>query len=164
MKFRKDNSTESGADTPLTSSQEMRDLAEALGLYRSAMKHVAEKQAEQPFRGKPVPVRPAWTRRVRMRLLLVPALAAAMAAAILAPAVSHLHKTGVKTPMVAQGTPQDPSVIVASVDDTELMNKIDSDLTEDVPDALQPLADMDDQTTAKSTGTKATTSSVTEKH
>lgn len=163
MKFRKDNSTESGADTPLTSSQEMRDLAEALGLYRSAMKHVAEKQAEQPFRGKPVPVRTAWTRRVRMRLVLVPALAAAMAAAILAPAVSHLHKTAVKT-TAAQATPQDPSVIVASVDDTELMNKIDSDLTEDVPDALQPLADMDDQTTAKSTGTKATTSSVTEKH
>lgn len=159
MKFRKDNSTESGADTLLTSSQEMRELAEALGLYRSAMKHVAEKQAEQPFRGKPVPVR-----SLRMRLVLVPALAAAMAAAVIAPAVSHLHKTAVKTPMVAQGNPQDPTTL-ASVDDTVLMNQIDNDLSEDVPDALQPLTDMDDQTTtAKSTGTKATTSSVTEKH
>ena len=160
MKFRKDNSSESGAGTGLSSSQEMRELAEAIGLYRSAMRHVAEKQTTGPFRGKLAPA--AWTRRVRMRLVLVPALAAAMAAAVLLPAMSHLHKTAVKTP-VAQVIPQDATTTVAKVDDTELMNQIDSDLSADVPDALEPLADMGDQTTAKSTGTRTTASSVTEK-
>jgi hypothetical protein len=164
MKFRKDNSTESGADTLLTSSQEMRELAETLGLYRSAMKHVAEKQAAQPFGGKPAPVRTAWTRRVRMRLVLVPALAAAMAAAVIAPAVSHLHKTPAQAPAVQANAP-DSTTDLAKVDDTVLMNQIDSDLSEDVPDALQPLADMDDQTTtAKAAGTKAGITTGSEKH
>jgi hypothetical protein len=161
MKFRKDNSTESGAGTGLSSSQEMRELAEAIGLYRSAMRHVAEKQTTEPFRGKPAPA--AWTRRVRMRLVLVPALAAAMAAAVLVPAVSHFHHGGASVKTAAQVVPQDATTTVAKVDDTELMNQIDSDLSADVPDALEPLADIDDQTTAKSTGTRTTASSVTEK-
>jgi hypothetical protein len=38
----------------------------------------------------------------------------------------------------------------ANVDDTVLMNQIDSELSEDVPDALRPLADLSDQSTSSS--------------
>jgi hypothetical protein len=150
MKIRKEAEMENEAETRLTSSQEMRDLAEALSLYRSAMQHVAEKQAARPFAmdRKPAP-------SFRMRLVMVPALAAALAIAVIVPAVSHLHgHPGTKAAPVAAGAPQNPTT-VAQVDDTQLMNQIDSDLTEDVPDALQPLADMGDQTaTVKSSETE----------
>ena len=151
MKIRKEAEMENEAESMLTSSQEMRDLAEALSLYRSAMQHVAEKQAARPLAmdRKPAP-------SFRMRLVMVPALAAALAVAVIVPAVSHLHgHRGITAAKVVDVTPQTPTTTVAQVDDTQLMNQIDSDLTEDVPDALQPLADMGDQTaTAKSSETE----------
>jgi hypothetical protein len=151
MKFRKENPEETGAGTRQTSSptssQEMRELAETLGLYRSAMRHVAEKHAARPFM-------PAMRRTpgLRMRLVLVPALGAAMAAAVIAPAYMHLHHA-----TTIAGTPVKPIVQTASattpasVDDTDLMNQIDSEVSEDVPDALQPLADMSDQAATATT-------------
>jgi hypothetical protein len=147
MKIRKDDEMENEAEARLASSQEMREFAEALSLYRSAMQHVAEKQAARPFvtERKPAP-------SFRMRLVMVPALAAALAVAVIVPTVSHLHgHAGTKTGSVVAGAPQTPTTTVAQVDDTQLMNQIDSDLTEDVPDALQPLADMGTQTTAGNT-------------
>jgi hypothetical protein len=149
MKFRKDNPEDSGAETRLTSSEEMRELAEAISLYRSAMHHVAEKQVPRPF------VRAE--RRaagLRMRLVLVPALGAAMAAAVIGPVYVHMHHPAIaKAPV--QAVEQAPATTQAKLDDTELMNQIDSDLTEDVPDALQPLADVSNQsaTTTKTAGT-----------
>jgi hypothetical protein len=152
MKFRKDNPAESGTETRLTSSDEMRELAEAVSLYGSAMRHVAEKQVARPF------VRAE--RRatgLRMRLVLVPALGAALAAAVIGPAVSHLHHAStaaIKTTRIED--PPASATAVAKVDDTQLMNQIDSDLTADVPDALQPLTGWDDTsaTVAKSSGTE----------
>jgi len=44
----------------------------------------------------------------------------------------------------------------AAVDDTVLMNQIDSELSEDVPDALRPLADVGDQSTPRSSVTEKT--------
>jgi hypothetical protein len=150
MKIRKEAEMENGAETRLTSSQEMREMAEALSLYRSAMQHVAEKHLERPFvkERKPAP-------SLRMRLLMVPALAAALAVAVIVPAVSHMHgHAGIKAGPAVTAAPQNPNANVAHVDDTQLMNQIDSDLTEDVPDALQPL-DMGSQTaTAKSSETE----------
>jgi hypothetical protein len=149
MKIRKDDEMENEAEARLASSQEMREIAEALSLYRSAMQHVAEKQAARPFvtERKPAP-------SFRMRLVMVPALAAALAVAVIVPTVSHLHgHPGIKAGPVAVATPQTPNMNVAQVDDTQLMNQIDSDLTEDVPDALQPLTDMGSQTkTANNSG------------
>jgi hypothetical protein len=40
------------------------------------------------------------------------------------------------------------------MDDTALMNQIDSEVSEDVPDALRPLADLSDQTTTSNTATE----------
>jgi len=147
MKIRKESEMENEAETRLTSSQEMRDLAEALSLYRSAMQHVAAKQAARPFAmdRKPAP-------SFRMRLVMVPALAAALAVAVIVPAVSHLHgHAGTKTGSVVEVAPQTPATNVVQMDDAQLMDQIDNDLTEDVPDALQPLADMGTQTTAGNT-------------
>jgi hypothetical protein len=155
MNIRRESPGEEGAGTGLTSSQEMRDLAEALSLYRSAMRHVAEKQAVRP-------VAPATQRSsgLRMRLVLVPALGAALAAAVIGPAYMHLHHAsaapGNGAP-AAQVQTAGNTTTVAKVDDAQLMNQIDSDLTESVPDALQPLTGWDD------TSTTATTTTGTEK-
>jgi hypothetical protein len=148
MKFRRDNPGENAAETRLTSSEEMRELAEAVSLYRSAMHHVAEKQAAQPF----VPAHRHAT-SLRTRLVLVPALGAALAAAVIAPVYVHLHHAAIAS---GQHPPQTPPPTVASVDDTELMNQIDSDLSQGVPDALQPLTGWDDTSTSakKTTGTE----------
>jgi hypothetical protein len=92
---------------------------------------------------------------LRIRFVLVPALGAAVAAAVITPAITHMHRPAAKPP-VAQVTAPSETTTVASVNDNDLMNQIDTDLTEDVPDALQPLADISDQsaTTTKTTGTE----------
>jgi hypothetical protein len=149
MRFRRESPGESGDETRVTSSEEMRELAEALSLYRSAMRHVAEKQAERSF--------VAAERRatgLRMRLVLVPALGAALAAAVIGPAYMHLHHPTTIAKAPERAADRTITTAQASVDDTDLMNQIDSEVSEDVPDALQPLADMSDQA--------ATTTTVTE--
>lgn len=138
MKFRKDT-----VENPENESgREMREMAEAMSLYRSAMHHIAQKHAETaaPWTS---PERLAAEARQRarahrMRLVLVPALGAALAAAVIGPAVGHLHHEKAAVARV-EPAPVRPS---ATVDDTDLMNQIDSDLDQDVPDALAPLADL----------------------
>jgi hypothetical protein len=148
MKFHRDNPGDSGAET----RDEMRELAESLSLYRSAMWHVAEKQAARPS------VRAErHTVGLRMRLVLVPALGAALAAAVIAPVYVHLHHTAIAStsahPVVQVPT---PIATRASADDTDLMNQIDNDLSQGVPDALQPLTGWDDTSASatKTTGTE----------
>lgn len=152
MKFRTETKTQTGAGSKrdaqidvdlrstLTSSEEMREVAEAVSLYRSAMHHMAL----QP-RPRPAEAAKRAASSFRMRLVLVPALGAALAAAVIAPAVSHMRHPGTTA---VQHTPvvQTPAAAeVAKVDDTQLMDQIDNDLQEDVPDALQPLADWGEQ-------------------
>jgi hypothetical protein len=138
MKLRKDTSSQADAQE---SRDEMREIAEAVSLYRSAMHHVAEKQATRPAQ---LAVRPAKT--LRMRLLLVPALGGALAVAVIAPVLMHWHPrpTPVQPVTTAQGAQPPQEVAQTNVSDTELMDRIDNDLTQDVPDALQPL-DMSEQ-------------------
>ncbi|HTV16273.1 MAG TPA: hypothetical protein VME68_16245 [Acidobacteriaceae bacterium] len=149
MKFRKENPEESGAGT----RDDMRELVEAIGLYRSAMRHVAEKQAGRPF--APVAQRASG---FRLRMVLVPALGAALAAAVITPTVVHMHHPATTASRVSPAA-QVPgtATTVAKMDDTQLMDQIDSDLTEGVPDALQPLTGWDD------TANKATKTAGTEK-
>lgn len=151
MKVVRENPGDFGAETSFTAGKDVRDeMAEAVTLYRSAMRHVAEKQAERPF----VPA----ARRIsplRMRMVLVPALGAAMAAAVIAPTLAHLHHPA-STPVKVAADGTATAATVAKVDDAQLMSQIDSDLTQDVPDALQPLTGWDDTsaTTAKTAGTE----------
>jgi hypothetical protein len=147
MKFRRNAVANPEPDS---SREDIRDLAEALSLYRSAMQHVAEREAARPF----VP-EPRLARTFHFRLLLAPALAAAVAAGVFVPVYSHFHHHHSGSATVAIRTQPNPAEARASVDDTVLMNQIDSDLSEDVPDALRPLADLSDQAT--------TTNSVSEK-
>jgi hypothetical protein len=141
MKFRKhavDN------PQPDATREDVRSLAEALSLYRSAMHHVAEREvARHPFVPGLAETRPAHP--FRMRLLLAPALAAGVAAAVLVPLYGRHHQP--PAVRVAANVAAGPTVARADVDDTALMNQIDSELSEDVPDALRPLADLSDQTT-----------------
>ena len=156
MKFRKEQITNpENAELHGDSSRETRELAEAMSLYRSAMHHVAQKHtsAAMPSLDRVAAAARHRARAHRMRLVFVPAMAAALAAAVIAPAVGHLHHQKTAVANVAQVTPTQP---VASVDDTELMNQIDSDLTQDVPDALAPLADLTSQQASTNQSTEKT--------
>jgi len=139
MKFRKDVAASSESDA---SREEVREMAEAVSLYRSAMHHIADREAAKPFVAQP-----GHGRTLGLRLLLAPALAAAVAAGVLIPVFSHLHRGAVKPAPVAFNHQVATEAGHAKVDDTALMNQIDSELSEDVPDALRPLADLSYQTT-----------------
>jgi len=147
MKFRREAAGE--AETLISadreSREEVRELAEALSLYRSAMSHLAERSSVHP--------RAAATRAAaafRFRLLLGPALGAALAAGILLPMYGHLHHRDAVALQAQEKTTPDAALARASVDDTVLMNQIDSQLSETVPDALAPLADLSAQASAQS--------------
>lgn len=146
MKFRKDGNNPAGDQ----GREEIREIAEALSLYRSAMHHVADRAADQTV------VRPlfAGQRPARaLRLLLTPALTAAVVIGILVPVSSYSHRHPVLVrphPQVAQENTQ----ALADVDDTVLMNQIDSEVSQDVPDALRPLADLSDQAASTATASE----------
>jgi|HubBroStandDraft_1064217.scaffolds.fasta_scaffold290764_2 hypothetical protein len=137
MKFRRDTGAASD-----TTREEVREMAEALSLYRSAMRHIAEKEAARSQVVEPGP-----GRSIRFGMLFAPALTAAVAAAVLVPVYSHLHHHASAPSIVVKTSEASPVDIRANVDDTVLMNQIDSELSEDVPDALRPLADLSNQTT-----------------
>jgi hypothetical protein len=121
--------------------EEIREIAEALSLYRSAMRHLADRVPARPFVADRRP-----GRSFHLRLLLAPALMAAVAAGIFFPMyhASHQHLAVARGPVATNH--QNPAAF-AKVDDTALMNQIDSELSQDVPDALEPLADLNSQTT-----------------
>ena len=148
MKFRKDAVAKSEPDG---TREEVREMAEAFSLYRSAMRHIADREAARPFAAERRAVH-----AFRFRLLLAPALTAAFAAAVLAPVYSHFHGHHTSSVTIANITRPTPPSAHANVDDTALMNQIDSELSEDVPDALQPLADLSDQTTNNNSVTEKT--------
>ncbi|MGC2298806.1 MAG: hypothetical protein WA476_08395 [Acidobacteriaceae bacterium] len=137
MKFR----NEATAETD-TAREEVREMAEALSLYGSAMRHIAERVAART----PITVRRP-TRTMRFSLLLAPALATVVAAAVIAPVYSRLHHHSAVFGVVTNTVRPNAADARANVDDTVLMNQIDSELSEDVPDALRPLADLSDLTT-----------------
>jgi hypothetical protein len=149
MKFGRDAVQDNPANE---TREEVREIAEALSLYRSAMQHIAEREAGRPF-ARPI-ADPHPARTIRFGLLVAPALTAAVAAAVLVPVYGHFHHQHGAPPIVI--TAQTPNDTHAAVDDTALMNQIDSEVSEDVPDALRPLADLSDQST--------TTSAVSEKN
>jgi hypothetical protein len=140
MKFRK-NAVAS--PEPDAGREEMRDLAEVLSLYRSAMHHVTEREAAR----RPLAVETARPRSLRSGLLLAPALAAAVAAGVLVPVYHHFHHHQASTATAAAGAGPSRADNPVNIDDTALMSQIDSDLSEDVPDALQPLAALSAQST-----------------
>jgi hypothetical protein len=123
------------------------------------MQHIAEREAARPLTpGLAQTIadrRPA--RTIPFGLLLAPALTAAVVAAVLVPVYGHFHhQHGAPPAPIVIAAQQNPNDTHAAVDDTALMNQIDSEVSEDVPDALRPLADLSDQTT--------TTSAVSEKN
>ncbi len=145
MKFRKEAVANPETDG---TREEVREMAEALSLYRSAMHHLAEREVARPFAAER---RPSHT--MRFRLLLAPALTALIAAGALVPVYTHFHDHHTGT-VAKNGTETKTTQSVASVDDTALMNQIDSEVSEDVPDALRPLADLSDQATTSNSASE----------
>jgi len=130
--------------------EEVREIAEALSLYRSAMQHIAEREAARPLVSGFAKRRPV--RRMRFGLLLAPALSAAVAAGVLVPVYNHFHPHKRSTPApIAKDGQANGNDARAALDDTALMNQIDNEVSEDVPDALRPLAELSDPTTTTTT-------------
>jgi hypothetical protein len=124
--------------------EDVREMAEALSLFGSAVRHMADRRAAQ----MEVRAQRPQARRTpspRLRLVLAPALAVAVAVAV--PAWSYFHRgeTAARSPAPAA---QHDTEARAGVNDTVLMNQIDSDVSEDVPDALEPLAQLSEQAAA----------------
>lgn len=149
MKFRREGigETEALNSADRESREEVRELAEALSLYRSAMTHLAERSTAHPRMAVPRTSAP-----FRFRLVLGPALGAALAAGILLPVYGHLHHHSAVA--ATNVTVPDAASARASVDDTVLMNQIDSQLSENVPDALEPLADLSAQAATQPSGSE----------
>ncbi len=147
MKFRR------VADPPAGESrEEVRELAEALSLFGSAMRHLADQQSATPRIAESRIAERRPSHALRLRLLLAPAMAAAVAVAVALPVYSHLHhRHHGPTPIVAQVAQQNPAQNRASVDDTALMTQIDNEVSQDVPDALQPLAALSEQAVSSTT-------------
>jgi hypothetical protein len=142
MKFR-------GKAEETETREEVREMAEALSLFGSAMRHVAGRRAEQMVVERhPAAAHPA--RSLRLRLVLAPALGAAVAVAVAVPAWTHFHQAEIARRNQAPAL-QDNTEARASVNDTVLMNQIDSDVSEEVPDALEPLAQLSEQAAATKT-------------
>lgn len=142
MKFR---SQATGETKDMESREEVRELAEALSLYRSAMTHIAERSTAHPRLAVQRTAAP-----FRLRLLLGPVLGAGFAAGILLPVYAHLrHQHAVTLPSEKGGSAEFASART-SVDDTALMNQIDINLSATVPDALAPLADLSAQASTQS--------------
>lgn len=127
--------------------EDVREMAEALSLFGSAMRHMAGRRAEQmAAQPRHEEARGAgW-----LRLMLAPALGTAVAVAVAIPAWTHFHQAEMGR-RNAGPTVQATTETRASVSDTVLMNQIDSDVSEDVPDALEPLAQLSEQAAATKT-------------
>jgi len=144
MKFRRNAESAEGT------REEVRELAEALSWFGSAMRHAAARQPERPWVPEAAPARAP---RMRMRLVLAPALAAMLAVTAMIPMAGHFrHAEARKMAPVAQETCTETR---ASMNDTVLMNQIDSDVSQEVPDALEPLAELSEQAAVtKSSGSE----------
>lgn len=119
---------------------EEQELAESLKLFRSAVHHVAEREA-----AKLAPMPKKWN-SFGQRLRLVPGwafgwgLAAALCLSVL-PFWMRSHRTAsVASPAPVAQTHASPA---AAVSDEVLLSQINDAVSQDVPDSLRPLAELD---------------------
>jgi hypothetical protein len=138
-----------GSTEEMETREEVREMAEALSLFGSAMRHMAERRAER-LSTQPRMAEVGRARSLRVRLVLAPALGAAVVIAVAVPTWTHFHQgeaAAQKLVLAAQASAETR----ASVSDTVLMNQIDTDVSEEVPDALEPLAQLSEQAAAAKT-------------
>ncbi len=103
-----------------------------LSAFRSALVEWSEDQAARPLRQST-----RWeVLRDRMNFMnWVPAFGVAAAVAVLAAFL-------VRTPMAPKATVQPPTTQQAQISDTALMEQVDAEVSETVPDAMAPLTDL----------------------
>ena len=136
--------------------EEIIELARVLSQYRSAMQHIAAEECSRPAPTLPV-VRITHPRSVLQMAILGPALATAI---FLAALPIYLHSRHAEHPVVAGvSTPRVTPVPTTHIGDAELLSQIDAEISEDAPDALQPMADF-----GSSSSSTQTSSSVMEKN
>jgi len=124
-------------ESDAATKRDLEGLANAISQFRSAVHHIAAGQEAQPI---------AWQlerakvrqRSKQRRVMLEWAVAAALCVAAMVPAVNFYrdHAAAVRAQQQAQLLKQREA-------DTALLDQVTSELSEAVPDSLQPLAEMD---------------------
>ncbi|MBT9330922.1 hypothetical protein [Paracidobacterium acidisoli] len=130
--------------------EEVREIAESLALFRSAMHHVADHEAS---RLAPA-TRPAHLRSPRLFLhpaIVGPVLATAIFLASLPLWLHPRHEPHAAVETAVSVHTSQPH----RIPDAELLSQIDAEVSEEVPDALQPMADLGSAASATSTSSSA---------
>lgn len=130
------------------------ELAASIRDFRSAVKHVADRETARPVAaGWLAPARKR-RRSHQQRVVLAWACAALLCLATL-PWSSHSHSTAAHPAISAAAV----SVAPAAESDTALLEQVDADVSESVPSSLAPLAELDSWNAASanvSSGSSAT--------
>jgi hypothetical protein len=137
--------------------EEIIELARVLSQYRSAMRHIAAEECSRPAPALSV-VHTTHTRSVLQMAILGPALATAI---FLAALPIYLHSRHAQHPAIpdVSTTAAPAPAPTPHIGDAELLSQIDAEISEDAPDALQPMADF-----GSSSSSTQTSSSVMEKN
>ncbi len=136
-------------ETDAATKRDLEGLANSISQFRSALHHIAARSAELPTDWGFEQAR-ARRRSAQRRVMLEWAVAMALCVAALVPAVGFYreHAAQVRAEQQAQLLKQREA-------DTALLDQVSSELSEAVPDSMQPLAEMDsDYASYQTTGEK----------
>lgn len=124
-------------ESDATTKRDLEGLANAIGQFRSAVHHIAAGEDASPIAWQLEQARARQRTRQR-RVMLEWAVAAALCVAAMVPAVNLYrdHAAAVRAQQQAQLLKQRQA-------DTALLDQVTSELSEAVPDSLQPLAELD---------------------
>jgi hypothetical protein len=137
---------------PADPREEVIELARVLSQYRSAMHHITAQECSRPAPALQL-ARTAHTRSILQMAILGPALATAIFLAALPIYLHSRHAQHPVTPDVSTAT----ATVAATphIGDAELLSQIDTEVSEDVPDALQPMADFGSASSSTQTSSPA---------
>jgi hypothetical protein len=129
-------------ESDAATKRDLEGFAHAIGHFRAAMHQIAEKRTEAPAQWNLVKAS-AKVHSKQRRVVLEWAAAMALCVAVLVPAVGSYrnHVAAVKAEQQAQLLKQHEA-------DAALLDQVSSEISEAVPDSLQPLADLDSDYTS----------------
>jgi uncharacterized protein (DUF2252 family) len=124
-------------ESDAATKRDLEGLANSISQFRAAVHHIAARSAESAMDWGFEQAR-ARSRSAQRRVMLEWAVAAALCVAALVPAVGfyHQHAAQVRAEQQAQMLKQREA-------DTALLDQVSSELSEAVPDSMQPLAEVD---------------------
>jgi hypothetical protein len=124
-------------ESDAATKRDLEGLANSISHFRAAVLRVAERQAQLPI-GLQLEKAAQRRRSTQRRVMLEWAVALALCVAALVPATSYY-----RTHAAQQEAQRQAQLLKQHEADAALLEQVTSELSESVPDSLQPLADMD---------------------